>query len=137
MTLALDAAVKQARSTAIFNAINAGAGPGLIKFYSAPRPVTGAEPTGTLLGTITLTDPCGTVDNVGLHLVAEAVTQAIAGGVITWARVTDSADNFVFDGDVRDASAPDIAIADFLIDSQVVYAGGFLVLASAVLAEGG
>lgn len=137
MTLALDSTVKQSRSAAVRNAIDAGAGPGVIKFYSAPRPVTGAAPTGTLLGTITLTDPCGTVDNVGLHLVAEAVTQAIAGGVITWARVTDSDGTFVFDGDVRDASAPDIAIADFLIDSQVVYAGGFLVLASAVLAEGG
>lgn len=137
MTITINSILKQTRANTIKTAIDAGSGAGLIRFYADPRPASGAAPTGALLGTITLTDPCGTVDSAGLHLTAASVTQAVADGVITWARVLDSTSTYVFDADVRDPGAYDAAIADFLINSQQVYAGGYLVLASALLAEGG
>lgn len=137
MTLALSSAVKQARSAAVKNTIDAGTSAGKIKLYPSPRPAAGAVPSGSLLATIVLSHPCGTVDASGLHLTSLAPAQAAAAGIVYWARVTDSDDNFVMDGDVRMSSDADANIADFIIDVAQLYPGAFVNLVSATLVEGG
>lgn len=137
MTLALSSRNKQAASAARRDDIDSGVGAGKIKLYASPRPATGAAPVGGLLATIELSDPCGTVDAGGLHLTSSTPAQAVAAGIIYWARVTDGDDAFVMDGDVRMSTDSDVAIADFIIDIAQVYPGSFVNLVSATLVEGG
>lgn len=96
-------AVKNSALTDIKTAIDAGAGAGTIKFYTAPMPTlpSDAITTQTLLGTLTFSDPCGTV-SAGTFTAA-AITQdasADATGTAAWARVADSTGATVADVDV-------------------------------------
>lgn len=136
MTLSISSRNKQAASAARRDDIDLAATPGKILYYPDPRPAPGATASG-LLVSMTLTDPCGTVDSSGLHLTSAAAAQAVAAGIIRWARVVDGDDNYVMDGDVRMVTDTDIADADFVIDAAQVYVGSFVNLISATLAEGG
>lgn len=84
-------------------AIDAGSGPGTIKIYTGTQPSSASDAvtTQTLLGTLTFSDPCGTVASGALTM--SAITQdssADATGTATWARIADSAGNTVFDVNV-------------------------------------
>lgn len=133
----LSPTLKQARATANKNAIDAAATPGKMKCYSAPRPSPGGTPAGDLLATFIFTDPCGVVDAVGLHLTIDAPAQVLANGVIDWGRLEDGDGNWVMDGNVRMPADSDVASADFVIDNATVLIGGFVVLVSALIVEGG
>lgn len=131
------AATKQAASEARRVKIDSGSGPGRVEFYSTPRTPIDSAITATLIASITLTDPCGTVDATGLHLTSSAPGQVVANGMISWARVVDSDGNPVFSGIALQLDDPDVATAAFKIDKVDVFAGGFISLAQADLAEGG
>ena len=77
--------------TQIRNAIDAGDSPGIIEIYANTRPTNADTAVGsqTLLGTLTFSDPCGTVS--GNTLTMSAITQdssADASGTATWARIS-------------------------------------------------
>ncbi len=96
-------AVKNSTLDVIKTAIDAGVGAGLIKIYTGTQPSlpSDAVTTQTLLGTLTFSDPCGSSSSGTLTF--SAITQdssADATGTATWARITDSAANVVFDCDV-------------------------------------
>ena len=96
-------AAKDSTLDVIKTAIDAGSGAGLIKIYNGTQPSlpSDAFTTQTLLGTLTFSDPCGS-SSAGT-LTFSAITQdssADATGTATWARITDSAANVVFDCDV-------------------------------------
>ncbi|WP_333873049.1 hypothetical protein [Methylobacter sp.] len=97
--LAFSTALRNSRAQCIAAALDAGATPGKILLYTAPRPATGAAiTTQTLIGTCMLSDPCGTVSN-GV-LVFDDINDddlADATGVIAWARGVDGDDAFVLD----------------------------------------
>lgn len=85
------------------NALDAGSGPAVIKFYTGTMPAT--PETGitsqVLLGTLTCSDPCGTES--GGTLTFSAITSdssADASGTATWVRFLTSAGTAIFDGDV-------------------------------------
>jgi hypothetical protein len=83
--------------TALRDAIDGGAGPGVFRFYTGSRPATGGTAT-TLLAEVTCSDPCGAVASGVLTF--SAFTQdasANATGTAVWCRVTDSAGTFVGD----------------------------------------
>ena len=83
--------------TALRDAIDGGAGPGVFRFYTATRPATGGTAT-TLLAEVRCSDPCGSV--AGGVLTFSAFTQdasANATGTAAWCRVTDSTGTFVGD----------------------------------------
>lgn len=98
-TLSRNAAVD-----AIAARFNAGSGPGYVQIRTGAQPATGNDvASGTLLATITLSDPAfgagatGTVTvDVTPALTAAAVATADAG----WFRGYDSDDNPVIDGSV-------------------------------------
>lgn len=81
-------------------AIDAGAGPATIKIYTGTMPTTTADAvtTQTLLGTLTFSDPCGTIATGSLTM--SAITQdssADASGTASWARLQDSTGAVVMD----------------------------------------
>lgn len=87
----------------IITRLDAGAGPAQIRFYAGTQPasVNTAITGQTLLGTLTCSDPCGTVTNGVVTF--NAVTQdseADATGTASFARLTDSDGNAVVDLDV-------------------------------------
>jgi hypothetical protein len=79
--------------------LSRGPNPALIQFYTAPRPAGGGATT-TLLATVTLDDPAGTV--VGNKLVLSEPSDALvlADGTPTWARIVNGDGNASMDVDV-------------------------------------
>lgn len=82
-----------------------------------------------LLATSTFTDPCGTISNCVLTLTVANDVLVVAEGIITWCRITDSADNFCIDMDVTN-NAGNGAVK---IDATQVYVGGTIKVLSAAL----
>ena len=93
--------LKDAVLAPIVTAINAGSGAGTIKIYSGTIPTdaaTAITSSQVLLGTLTFSDPCGTIANNALTM--GAITQdssADATGTAAWARIADSAGVTVMD----------------------------------------
>ena len=80
-------AVKNSALTTIKDAIDAGSGAGTIKFYTGTQPASPADAitSQVLLGTLTFSDPCGSVSAGALTM--SAITQdssADATGTATW-----------------------------------------------------
>lgn len=134
MAMGFNATLRTARAQKIIDAIDAGTGPGTLKFYTGTRPATGeAITTETLLGTCIFSDPCGTISNGVLTF--SAVTQdaaADASGVCSWARVQDSAGVFVMDLAVGGTGSG----ADIILNTTSIVVGGPISVTSAVITEG-
>lgn len=131
------AATKQAKSEATKAKIDTGSGPGRIDFYTSPRTAIDAAVTATLIASITLNDPCGTVDATGLHLTSATPGQVVSAGIIAWGRVVDSDGHPVFSGTALQIDDPLASTAAFKLDKIDVLLGSFISLAQADLAEGG
>ena len=85
--------LKDAVLAPIVTAIDAGSGAGTIKIYSGTIPTDAATAitSQVLLGTLTFSDPCGTIADNALTM--GAITQdssADATGTAAWARIADS-----------------------------------------------
>jgi hypothetical protein len=68
-----------------------GASNPTIDFYTAPRPDPGDTPTGTLLVTVNMADPPGSVDDEAFEITVTVPIEGLIAetGVTTWARITD------------------------------------------------
>ena len=102
-TIHLSTSVANAMLVPLRDALDGGSGPGTVKFYTAPMPATTADAitTQTLLGTLTCSDPCGTVATKKLTFSAiTSDSSADASGVAAWARMADSSGTVVVDVDV-------------------------------------
>lgn len=102
------ASVRNSMLTQLLNAIDAGPAAGTIKIYNGTQPANGdaALSGNTLLGTLTYSDPNGSVASGTLTF--SAITQdaaADASGTATWARIQDSTGANVFDCDVGTSGA--------------------------------
>ena len=127
------AAVRSIRSDLIRAAIDAGAGPGLLKLYSGAQPANAdAAPSGnTLLGTLTFTDPSAPPAVAGV-LTFSALAQdpsADASGAMAWARVTDSNGVTVFDCDAGTSGTT------LIFNTVTVTVGGPIQIANFVLSD--
>ena len=126
--------LRTARANLIVATINLGVGPGTLQVYTATKPAKGAAiTTQTLLGTLTFSEPAGTVTN-GVLTFAVIVddSSADADGIAAWARVLDGDGAFVMDVDITDTAGA----GPIKMPSTQVYAGGILHITSAVLTEG-
>src|SRR5574343_80518 len=125
MTLSISASHNSARLEATRAFADTGAANSRIDIYSGPQPAAGAAATGTLLVSVVLAKPCGTVAGGVLTL-----TQQDAGGDLiaqtgdaAWARWVNGADVWVGDGTVSDAAgAGDFKLAGTA--GTTLYAGG-------------
>ena len=96
MTIGYVTAVRNSKMQAIADAINGGAGAGLIRIYDGTRPATGGTVT-TLLAELTCTDPVESTVASGI-LTFDTITDDSSAdntGTATWARIVDSAAAFV------------------------------------------
>lgn len=101
MAIAYASTLRTSRMDLVDDAVNAGAGAGLLRIYDGSRPATGGAAT-TLLAELTFSDPAFGAAAAGV-LTASAITQdasANATGTATWFRVVDSTGTFVMDGNV-------------------------------------
>lgn len=99
----LATAIQTTLATAILAAIDAGSGPALLDIYNGTIPATPATAvtTQTKLGTLTFSDPAGTVTSGVLTL--SAITQdssADDAGTASWARLKDASGTVVGDFDI-------------------------------------
>lgn len=134
MATGFSTTVRNARLTAIITAIDGGAGAGTIKLYTGTRPATGGAITSqTLLGTLTFSDPCGTVS--GGVLTFSTVTgdsSADADGTAAWARIADSTGTFVADVGVGVSGSG----MEVIMNTTAIVAGGSIDITSAQITEG-
>lgn len=130
MAVGLATAIRNNILQQLINAIDAGAGAGTLKIYNGTRPATGGTAT-TLLGTLTLSDPCAAAPSGGL-LTFSAITadsSADATSTATWARIADSTGAFVMDLSVGAVgSGADIELTD--VD---IVAGGTITVVAATI----
>lgn len=97
--------LRTARAQLIADAIDGGAGAGLLRLYTDPQPATGAAVgAATLLGTLTHSNPAAASVSAGV-ITFDTITDdssADASGECTWARSVDSTGAFVADWTVGD-----------------------------------
>lgn len=110
-------------ATDFLAAIDADAGAGGLKFYTAAQPAgpNTAITSQTLLGTLTLADPAGSV--TGRVLTFSAITEdpvADNSGTATWARLLDNSGDAIADFTVGATGSG----ADIELNTVDIVAGG-------------
>lgn len=137
MTVGIVEASRNAQVDDIRNRFDAGSGPGILEFYTAPRPATGAAVGGaTLLGVGTLS-AVSLPDAVGGTATANAITGDGSNdgtGDAAWVRGKDSDGNFVCD--LSAGLASDVPVPEVVMGSISIEAGGTLEIDSLVLTAG-
>lgn len=100
----LATATRNALANALRDLIDAGGGPGLVRFYTGPMPATPdtAITTQTLLGTLTFSDPSAPGAAGGTSTYSPITEDSLADntGTAAWARIVDSTGAVVHDVDV-------------------------------------
>jgi hypothetical protein len=136
MPIGLAITIRNARLQTIVTAFDAAVAAGKIQLYTAGsgRPATGAAITDqVLLGTITLSDPCGTV--TGGVLTFNAFTEdpiADNTGTLAWARGLDGDNAFVLDMGCGVLGSGQ----ELIFNTLSVQAGGVIRILSGTLTEG-
>lgn len=124
--------VKNAMLTCIRDALDSGSGPGTIKFYTGAKPANPSISisTQTLLGTLTLSDPCGTVASGTLTFNAiTSDSSADASGTATWVRLESSDSAPHLDMDVSTTGGAGAV----QMNTTSIVAGGPISISSAAL----
>lgn len=105
--------------------VDAGSAEGYIELRSGTKPANAdtAPPDGALLATFTLEDPsfaAATARSMDLDAAPDISATAVATGTASWARVYDSDDNTVFDGDVGTSGTVFIIASTAITNGQTV-----------------
>lgn len=133
MAISYVTALRTTRITAVLTAIDAGTGAGKIKLYTGSSPGVNSAATGTLLATLTCSDPAGTVSGGVLTFSAiTADSSADADGTAGYARITDSDDNAVADLTVTATGGG----GDVQLNNVNIVTGGTVSISSASITEG-
>lgn len=129
MTLRSSVAVRNAACDAAVDLVDAGAAAGVLKVYTGAQPATPATAaTGTLLATLTFSDPAFGAASAGTA-VAAAISDDLAvdaTGTAGWFRIEDSDGNALFDGSVGLTGSG----ADLEFDAVGWVAGGIVSITS-------
>lgn len=131
MAVGLSTTIRNNMLNQIRDAIDGGAGAGLLRIYDGSRPATGGAAT-TLLAELTCSDPCAAAAASGV-LTFSAITQdssANATGTATWARFVDSTGTFCFDCSVGTSGA------DINLNSVAISSGAIVQVTSAAITAG-
>lgn len=121
--------VRTAMANAAVDLIDAGPAAGTVQIRTGGQPATaGTAASGTLLGTLTLSDPAF-ADAVNGVATAGAITgdsSADATGTAGWYRVLDSTGATVMDGSISAAGGG----GDMILDSTAIVQGGTISVTS-------
>jgi hypothetical protein len=130
MAMRLATAVRNLACDAIVDSLDAGAGAGTIAIRTGTQPTNvGDADTGTLLGTLTCSDPAAGAAATGVATFSAVTsdTNADASGTAGHARFKDSDGNIKFDCTCGQGSG------DISFDNNIVVAGGTIALSSATV----
>lgn len=97
--------------------------------YSDVRPALGATPNGTLLASIVLMEPLGTVADGLLTITPTDEVMIVNTGQATWARVVNGNGSVAWDCDVSDLNGT----GELRLPSTTLYAGGYTRIVSGLL----
>jgi hypothetical protein len=127
MAFRLSTAARNAANDAIVDLIDGGAGAGTIAIRTGAQPTNvGDADSGTLLGTLTFSDPAFGASSTGAAS-ASAITSdtsADASGTAGHFRIKDSSPAILFDGTCGQGSG------DLSFDNSVIVAGGTIAISS-------
>jgi hypothetical protein len=127
MAMRLSTAARNAATDAVVDLLDAGAGAGTLAIRTGAQPTNvGDADTGTLLGTLTFSDPAFGASATGVAT-ASAITSdtnADASGTAGHARAKDSTGAIVFDCTCGQGSG------DINFDNNVIVAGGTIAVSS-------
>lgn len=115
--------LKTTRMTAVRDAIDAGTGAGTIEI--------GTTGMASILATLTLSDPCGTVSSGVLTFSAITSATAANTGTAAEARIKDSSGNIVVSGLTVGTSG-----ANINLNTTAISAGGSVSLSSGSITHG-
>jgi hypothetical protein len=100
---------------------DAGSGAATLKIYTGTQPATAnTSPSGTLLATFTMADPCFESPASGVmdfDAAPDLTATAVANGTVGWARLADSDGIAVLDGSVGGVGS------DFVVSSLTIGVG--------------
>jgi len=119
-------------ATDFLAAVDADAGAGTLKFYTGTQPAgpNTAITSQTLLGTLTLSDPAGSVS--GRVLTFSAITEDSSAddtGTCTWARMLDNSGDAIADFSVTATGGG----GDITLNTVSIVAGGPIQVTSATI----
>lgn len=128
----ISVAARNAAADGAVDLVDGGAGAGTIQIRTGAPPATPATAaSGTLLGTLTFSDPA--FGNAGASVTGRADANAItsdtsadASGDAGWFRVLDSNSNAIFDGTAGVAADT----PDMTFDDKAIVAGGTIACSS-------
>ena len=132
MATRISTAAAKAACDAVVDLLDAGAGAGYIEIRTGSQPATVATAaSGTLLGTLTMSDPAfGNATTASPSVAtANAITSdttADASGTAGWFRAYDSAGTAIIDGSITTSGGG----GDMIMDTTTVVAGGTLAVSS-------
>lgn len=120
--------LRNSRLNAIVSACGAT---GRLLIYSGTRPATGAAPSGTLLVTMPLKNPVGTVAAAVLTFTKPDDVQATANGTASWARIDDGT-NAVIDLSLSDTTG----VGEVKLNTTTITTGLFVSAQTITVNEG-
>lgn len=132
MATRISTAAAQAACNGVVDLLDGGAGAGYIEIRTGSQPATVATAaSGTLLGTVTLSDPAfGNATAASPSVAtASAITNdssADASGTAGWFRAYDSAGTGVIDGNITATGGG----GDMTLDTVSIVAGGVISITS-------
>ena len=131
MTMGLATTVRNSMLDKIRDAIDAGAGAGLLRTYDSTRPATCGAAT-TLLAELTFSDPCAPNASSGVTTFSAIASDSSANatGTATWCRAVDSTGTCVLDGSVGTSGA------DYILNTVSIVAGAAVSCTSATITAG-
>lgn len=123
MAVRISNAARSAAADALVDLVDGGTGAGTLKIYTGVQPAGPATaPSGTLLGTLTMTDPAfgNAANGVATAASITGDSSADASGTAGWARIADSSGTAILDMSVTVSGGG----GDLQLDSVNIVAGG-------------
>lgn len=126
MTFRLGTTMRDNACNGVVDTIDQGAGAGLVKIYTSTQPGSVGGTYGTLLGTLTFSDPAFGSSSTGVATASSITsdTNADASGTAGTFTITDSVPNVLADGTCGQGSG------DLNFDNNVIVAGGTIAISS-------
>ena len=125
----ISAELNEYRLNGVIAFLAGGAENARAQVYDGTRPALGETPMGTLLASIVLMEPLGTLADGLLTITPTDEVMIVNTGQATWARVVNGNGSVAWDCDVSDLNGT----GELRLPSTTLYAGGYTRIVSGLL----